>query len=162
MIKIESNFLSNDQIENLMTKVNPTVDYKELEPYDNSYAGGYHLKSCTKHGLMDSIVKKLGYDISRKDVCNIRYYPTGSFNNLHADNCKIVGGVIETMKSWTRTILVFLNDDFEGGELYFPNQGITISPKKGMMIDFDAGAEYIHGVKRITKGERFALIIRII
>lgn len=49
----------------------------------------------------------------------------------------------------------FLNDDFEGGELYFPNFNQTVIPKAGMTGIFPGNLEYLHGVKKITKGVRY-------
>jgi prolyl 4-hydroxylase len=34
------------------------------------------------------------------------------------------------------TLLVYLNDDFEGGETYFPNLDCKVSPKKGTAVVF--------------------------
>lgn len=50
--------------------------------------------------------------------------------------------------------IVFLNDDFEGGELIMGN--ITFKPKKGQMIYFSR--EEGHYVNNVTKGSRFTLV----
>ena len=52
---------------------------------------------------------------------------------------------------------LYLTDDFEGGELYFPNLGISIKPKAGQLILFPGGHEYSHGVKMVTAGKRIVL-----
>ncbi|MEO1053901.1 MAG: hypothetical protein AAFX87_24910 [Bacteroidota bacterium] len=36
-----------------------------------------------------------------------------------------------------KTLKIFLNDDYEGGEIYFPSIDLTIQPKKGMVLIFD-------------------------
>jgi prolyl 4-hydroxylase len=36
-----------------------------------------------------------------------------------------------------KTVLIYLNDDFEGGQTYFQRLGRTITPKKLMMIIWD-------------------------
>lgn len=45
--------------------------------------------------------------------------------------------------------LLYLNDDYEGGELYFPNQNFEIKPSARSLLVFDGGGENIHGVKRV-------------
>lgn len=51
--------------------------------------------------------------------------------------------------------LFYLNDDYEGGELYFPEQGIQFKPKAGAAYFFPGDMNYIHGVTEITSGIRY-------
>lgn len=51
--------------------------------------------------------------------------------------------------------LFYINDDYEGGELYFPEQGIQFKPKPGAAYFFPGDREYIHGITEITSGERY-------
>ncbi len=51
--------------------------------------------------------------------------------------------------------LFYINDDYEGGELYFPNQGIQFKPKKGAAYFFPGDMNYIHGVTEIKSGIRY-------
>jgi hypothetical protein len=53
--------------------------------------------------------------------------------------------------------LFYINDDYEGGELYFPNQGIQFKPKAGAAYFFPGDMEYIHGVTQITSGIRYTV-----
>jgi len=53
--------------------------------------------------------------------------------------------------------LFYLNDDYEGGELYFPNQGIEFKPKPAAGYFFPGDMNYIHGVKEITSGIRYVI-----
>ena len=51
--------------------------------------------------------------------------------------------------------LFYLNEDYEGGELYFPNQGIQFNPKAGAAYFFPGDMNYIHGVTEIKSGIRY-------
>ena len=51
--------------------------------------------------------------------------------------------------------LFYINDDYEGGELYFPNQGIQFKPKAGAAYFFPGDMNYIHGVTEIRSGMRY-------
>ena len=53
--------------------------------------------------------------------------------------------------------LFYLNDDYEGGELYFKNQEIEFKPKPGAAYFFPGDIEYSHGVKEITDGIRYVI-----
>ena len=45
----------------------------------------------------------------------------------------------------------YLNDDYEGGEIYFPEIAERIKPKAGMLVAFHCGPKHRHGV-RPTRG----------
>lgn len=53
------------------------------------------------------------------------------------------------------TLLLYLNDDYEGGELVLDNEALVIKPKKGMIIIMDQ--EMWHHVKRITEGCKYLM-----
>ena len=53
--------------------------------------------------------------------------------------------------------LFYINDDYEGGELYFPNQGIKFKPKAGAAYFFPGDMNYIHGVSQIESGIRYTV-----
>lgn len=53
--------------------------------------------------------------------------------------------------------LFYINDDYEGGELYFPQHGIQFKPKAGSAYFFPGDMNYIHGVTEITSGIRYVV-----
>lgn len=56
------------------------------------------------------------------------------------------------------SVLIYLNDNYEGGELVFPFQKITIKPKKGMIALFPSGFTHVHSSEPIKKGVKYALV----
>lgn len=46
--------------------------------------------------------------------------------------------------------VLYLNDNFEGGELDFPNQNVCIKPKAGSMIVFPSVEPYVHNPQPAT------------
>jgi hypothetical protein len=53
---------------------------------------------------------------------------------------------------------LLLNDDYEGGELLFPEQKGSIKPEAGDMVVFP-GYYLSHGVAKITKGNRRVILV---
>ena len=51
--------------------------------------------------------------------------------------------------------VLYYNDNYEGGEISFPNQDLIIKPKPGMFICFPATDEFPHQVKEIKSGYRW-------
>jgi 2OG-Fe(II) oxygenase superfamily len=57
------------------------------------------------------------------------------------------------------TMITYLNDDYEGGELYFKDYDILIKPKAGSMVVFPA--TFIHEVKEIKDNNRYMMSLSI-
>ena len=53
------------------------------------------------------------------------------------------------------SLVAYINDDYEGGEISFPNHNVTIKPKAGSLIMFPSQEPYIHQVKPIVSGTRY-------
>jgi hypothetical protein len=54
------------------------------------------------------------------------------------------------------TSIIYLNDNYDGGELYFPqHNGFEIKPKKGTMLIFSGTIDNMHGIKEVTQGTRY-------
>jgi hypothetical protein len=53
--------------------------------------------------------------------------------------------------------LLYLNDNFDGGELWFPNQNFLFKPKANTAVFFPSTFEYSHGVKSLNKGIRYTI-----
>jgi len=51
--------------------------------------------------------------------------------------------------------VLYLNDNYEGGELAFPNHNITVKPSAGSIIVFPSVEPYVHDPKEVTRGEKY-------
>ena len=54
--------------------------------------------------------------------------------------------------------LVYLNEDFDGGETEFPHFGIKIKPKPGMLLLFPSNFAYRHIAHPVTNGTKYGLV----
>ena len=52
------------------------------------------------------------------------------------------------------SLVTYLNDDYEGGEIYFKNEDIKIKPKAGSLILFDSQA-HEHEALPVIKGQKY-------
>lgn len=55
------------------------------------------------------------------------------------------------------SLVTYLNDDYEGGEIHFKNHNVTIKPKAGSLIMFPSQEPFIHEVLAIKNGTRYMM-----
>jgi len=87
----------------------------------------------------------------------VRWLP-GQFQNPHADKELHEGpdaGLPNDFPNYDLSSLFYLNEDYEGGELYFPLQDVKFKPKKGAAYFFPGDMNYVHGVTEIKSGIRY-------
>ena len=87
----------------------------------------------------------------------VRWLP-GQFQKPHADKelHELPDiGLPNDFPYYDLSSLFYLNDDYEGGELYFPLQGVQFKPKKGAAYFFPGDMNYIHGVTEIKGAIRY-------
>lgn len=54
-------------------------------------------------------------------------------------------------------VVIYLNDDFEGGQIYYPKVKIEVKPVANALLIHPANMIYRHGVKPVTSGIRYSL-----
>lgn len=75
---------------------------------------------------------------------------SGGYFNWHADE-----GVSQYNTSRQFTLLIYLNDDFEGGYTEFLLQNIQVKPKTGLIIFYPSNMSHIHRGMPVTKGTKY-------
>jgi len=88
----------------------------------------------------------------------LRKYPTGSSLSEHHDEEEnyVVGARPQTFLT-EGAMYIYLNDDYDGGELFFGQLGLRIKPKAGQMIAWPSGLQFSHGVAEVKNGDRYAI-----
>ena len=79
----------------------------------------------------------------------LRYEPGNMFHN-HYDAAPAYPRVV--------SVSMFLNDNFDGGELEFKEFNIKIKPEAGDVVIFCSAFPYMHQVHPVTKGIRYAAV----
>jgi hypothetical protein len=83
------------------------------------------------------------------DTIKVRKWNTGQSMGPHADGQDGNYGL-------AFTIVMYLNDNYEGGEIVFPDHNISIKPKAGSLVMFPATSNFVHKVMPITSGNRYS------
>ena len=95
-----------------------------------------------RYGIIDSCYNNSPYQI-------IKYNPGDEYPK-HYDGPTKTGRHI--------SVILYLNDDYAGGELHFPLHDITIKPKKGQMIMFPSNYAYQHCALPVQSGTKYAIV----
>ena len=79
----------------------------------------------------------------------IRYQP-GQHFSVHSDH-----GFSYTC---TLSSVMYMNDDYEGGELWFPYLDITYKPEKGDIVLFPSTYIFAHASLKVTAGVKYSAV----
>ena len=85
-------------------------------------------------------------------------WPVGARQEPHADKEFHIGeeaGRANSFAFYDIGGLFYFSDDYEGGELYFPQHGIEVKPTIGSAYFFPGDKNYVHGVRPVKSGNRF-------
>lgn len=159
-IKVYKNLISASDIEFAIKTVNHFESTNDLLRFkDNPYVltapetqrvnfllRKYSNIACQVHKHENSFLPELYTTEAYLNLWN-----PGSFASSHVDSHA-------EFEFLLYSTIFYLNDDYEGGEICFPNQGITYKPKAGETVLFPCGGqEYPHSVNEITSGKRYTI-----
>ena len=137
-VLIIDNFLSDKDCNNLINLFKKSKIKKEFRDT---------LVVTIKNNKLQNKLNMMAQEFngSETDWYQIVEWPKNSSQLLHVD---------DFYNHTTLSSVLYLNDDYEGGETFFKD-GTIVKPKRGRILVFD-GLKYYHGVKQVTKGTRYA------
>lgn len=89
----------------------------------------------------------------------LAYEPGGRYIT-HADSDAWDAGTETWRKVADRDIslLLYLDEGFEGGALHFPRFDFRIRPRAGLLVLFPSDARYAHCAEPVTQGQRHVIV----
>jgi hypothetical protein len=158
------NFLTPEEISTLLDIATsmPEAGWRtsennvQLERYDGKAI------NLSGHEVGRPIIDAINERISKLFTNTTKMIDTGSIirgsssippKGFHKDNIDLSSptGVCEC----TYGIIMYLNDDFTGGEIVYPDLNVEYMPKAGVLIAHRA--DELHGVNEITSGIRYSM-----
>jgi predicted 2-oxoglutarate/Fe(II)-dependent dioxygenase YbiX len=163
-IVIKENFITK---EHLVKIISYCRSAKEWESQSNLGTDSIHTPELIEKNspeifsimqeYVDAVQHEVQYKFGRfleKTKPGIRKWNTGENQGVHADG--------ETADGWPGFnyivdygSIIYLNEDYEGGELFFPKYNIHMKPQPGTLIFFPSTNMYAHGVTEVTDGVRY-------
>lgn len=89
-------------------------------------------------------------DVLYHEPYNVLKYKTGQEYKAHHDGGGPTGRCVSA--------ICYLNSDYSGGEIEFPNFNIKIKPEPGMLILFPSNYAYAHIAHPVTDGTKYAIV----
>src|ERR1700752_5009745 len=82
----------------------------------------------------------------------------GGHHGRHADNCRQ-----NEQGDWVAnhtphrdvSAIYYLNEEFDGGEIVFERQQLTVKPRRGLLMAFPSAADHVHEVLPVRSGVRY-------
>ena len=162
LIKIVEDFISEQDAFSLMeemqspSKINPYPEYYKDRnggtafPYNNRV-----MDILKKYSVRANHIQKEFFNLKDRVIVTKAFgswWQPGQCGSPHID-------AIEKEPFIEYSTVIYLNDEYEGGEIYFPKQALSLKAKKYSAIFFPGNDyQYIHGVKEITSGSRYTAL----
>ena len=180
LIIIKENVVPNKHIEELMLLTNNKEQISQAQVINTNDKGednsvenlenrntlwyeipeeqGNKLEAAISQVYREICVPKYNCEFKGYDPCQFLGYPVGGHYVEHNDAETFDRGKWRRIAERDVSFLFYLNSEFGGGELEFTQLGLTIKPKKGMMIAFPSYKEFAHKVHPVTWGHRYTLV----
>lgn len=119
---------------------------------------GYAFKTC-----IEQLMKIYKYQFDDITTTHFKYNGDEGFQVLKYNKDNYYKEHIDGGFNWeikrTVSFVFYLNDDFKGGETYFPRQGITISPSVGDVLIFPSTYTHPHIAQQVSEGTKYSAVI---
>ena len=100
-------------------------------------------------GIREYVTKYTHCKVQGGEHLRIGRYGVGGHYSPHAD----AGASERTLSG-----LLYLNSDFEGGDLNFPHQELTLKPEEGMLVLFPSNYIYVHQSLPLKEGKKYVVV----
>tara|TARA_R100001480_G_scaffold153196_1_gene156007 strand:- start:1310 stop:1933 length:624 start_codon:yes stop_codon:yes gene_type:complete len=179
LIIIKENVIPEENIEEIMLLTNNTKDISQATIINDKVEGGetnletrntlwYNITEQMAKNLEQAVAECFRNIVAPKYNCQFKSYepvqflgyPVGGHYKAHNDGESFNYETRQWEKCMDRDVsfLFYLNDQYGGGELEFCDLGLTIKPKRGMMIAFPSYKDFPHKVHPVTWGHRYTLV----
>ena len=168
--KTFDNILSKSECQSIIDFIekNNRWDYAGHEFWDNRVLNLQSIKNQNNDisvlllNVLDKIKQSIvnAYNVDKEiypDILQVVKWPVGMEQPVHADCCYESGHEHPTPWRIFGAVL-YLNDDFEGGETYYPEHDIKISPETGKLALHWADLNHSHGVTKVKGNTRYTVI----
>ena len=130
-----------DDVENLVAE----GKYEITKGWDDKNLGiAEYAETVKLNQKLNNLIHKNHSDISLGGFGTVQRMQEGVELKAHTDE--------HTDPSVKYAAVIYLNDDYVDGEIFWPNKDIQLKPKPRSLVVFPGNDEFHHGVKHVGKG----------
>lgn len=118
------------------------------------------IKNLKSHrDFIDKIVNNYLEDYCNENNIDIKSLELDSYGLLKYDPGQFFGEHTDAGMDLPRTVsmVIYLNDDYTGGELHFTNFNTTLRFNTNTLILFPSDSEYCHAAQPVISGRKYVL-----
>lgn len=146
---------STEVIADVRNCVDFKISTKNLGPRNNANADLYDMHEATFQALRkatEDYGRTWGVGILFFESFNyVKYDGPGTRFKIHADHGPSYIS--------TTSVVAYVNDDYEGGEIYFPRFDVKIKPQAGDIVVFPSTYVYEHSSEDIISGTKYSVVV---
>jgi hypothetical protein len=144
-IKVIDSFLSKEECNILLNEAKNASKWESNGLYNNYKSNNHDLMRTIKYRLDEIFNNEYHIQILRmihKTDINSKWL-------YHSDD--------EGGNDIKYGVVIYLNDDFEGGFTIYRDLGYQVIPKAGTLVIHPANKNFIHSVSEVFSGERYTV-----
>jgi hypothetical protein len=148
-IKIVKNFMSKEDCISIIDSA-ALIEDEPSDQWKNRAYSGSELATSYIPLIEKEMFKAYGFPVKiLSEQSAVMRWTAGDSMGLHADDLG--------MFYYHIAGLIYLNDDYVGGEIGFPNQKTIIKPSRGDLVLFPGNINYPHEVMKVISGDRYTM-----
>jgi hypothetical protein len=141
--------------------ISPAINAPRQNKKDMIKPAGYKIEDANYN---------IALDITEQLVGNAEYYMYNLYQKEHSFKSLCFQLMVEGGKNglhidtfadqylYDTSAILYLNDEYEGGEINFPLQQTTVKPDTGSLLIFFGDKDMPHEVFEVTSGKRYNLV----
>lgn len=152
--------------ENLLMKIKNRIKYAVEEDWTGFKKAPVDSMSKTYTDQWDKAMLKINSEDISNELC---YLVNNLFNGSHIfKNFEYIRRIRDSKTllphfdsqldiTVEAGLVIYINDEYDGGEIYYTNKDIVHKPKANSIVIHPANKEYTHGVNSVKNGDRYFL-----
>lgn len=168
-VKLVDDIVTKEEIQYILDIV------KTIEPWENGGSDFWDNRTLNAVSLYNMGYHELGrllYDVRNRVESNIKkhYLEEEIYSDLfqivrwlpgmeqhpHADDMTDTEGT-EWFHHRHYGAIIYLNDNYSGGQTYYPQHEVEVNPKAGMLALHPGDTNHYHGVKKVSDSIRYTI-----
>jgi hypothetical protein len=163
-IWVYHNFLSKEELNAILNKINSSSESLWQGEYPKNQSTGHLQEASIISSRIQNLLPK-GLNVHAH--ASITKLTIGQGHGIHSDNHDFLklrelgqslkdNECFKVVDNNVYGLVVYINDDYEGGEIFYTKQNITYKPKSGDLLIHSAENHCEHGVNPLKTNIRYS------